>query len=61
MLKEGKKVPEIKLSEIGSSQLSRLVDGESELLSEVEIEGEKAFAKDLKEKDFAFIETILPR
>ena len=41
--------------------MSRLVDGESELLSEIEIEGEKAFVKELREKDFAFIESVLPK
>ena len=41
--------------------MSRLVDGESELLSEIVIEGEKAFVQQIREKDFAYIECVLPR
>ena len=55
------KVGRITISEIGSSQLSRLVNGESELLSEVEIEGEQAFCQEIIEKDIAYIESIIPR
>ena len=55
------KVGMITVSEIDSSQLSRLVDGESELLSEVEIKGERSFCEAIIEKDIAYIESLIPR
>lgn len=61
MKEKNEEVGRINLSDIGSSQWSRLVDGESELLSEIEIEGEKAWIKELRDKDFAFIESVIPK